>query len=277
MFNCVVARTPLSHSLSNSHGPERIAISHVIFDFDGTLSWLRSGWPDLMVELFSTYLPIGKSSAMLCRTLRSEILALNGKPSIYQVRWFCEVAEELKFSTPDPETLHALYLSRLRATVGSRVESLANAKVPAECFLIAGVRPLLGELRRRDLHLIILSGTAECEVRREAELLGLSSYFGPHIYGSAPGRDFSKKDIIDRILREEGIDGAHLLSFGDGPIEIQFTKAVGGFAIGVASDEQTNGSGVMDSDKREQLQQAGADFIIPDYQDLDFILQKLFT
>lgn len=27
----------------------RPQISHVVFDFDGTLSWLRNGWPDVVI------------------------------------------------------------------------------------------------------------------------------------------------------------------------------------------------------------------------------------
>ena len=127
------------------------------------------------------------------------------------------------------------------------------------------------------LKLIILSGTAEPDVKREAELLGLTPYFAEHIYGSTPGLDFSKKQVIDRIIHEEGILGSHLLSFGDGPVEIEFTKAVGGLAIGVASDESAHGSGVIDEDKREHLIRAGADAIIPDYQNVQPMLEKIFA
>jgi hypothetical protein len=124
--------------------------------------------------------------------------------------------------------------------------------------------------------LVILSGTAEPEVRGEAKLLGLTQYFGEHVFGSSPGNFFSKKDVIDRIIREEGIEGAHLLSFGDGPVEIEFTKVVGGLAVGVASDEQAHGSGVIDEDKRQHLLHAGADAIIPDYRNTKWILETFF-
>lgn len=143
-------------------------------------------------------------------------------------------------------------------------------------FVIAGGFTLLDQLRDRGLRLIILSGTAEPDVKREAELLGLSAYFGAHIYGSMSGKEFSKKQVIDRILREENIEGRHLLSFGDGPVEIEFTKAVGGRAVGVASDERTHGSGIMDEQKREHLARAGADAIIPDYRNLPWILETFF-
>jgi hypothetical protein len=82
--------------------------------------------------------------------------------------------------------------------------------------------------------------------------------------------------IIDRILREENIEGRNLLSFGDGPVEIEFTKAIGGLAVGVASDERTNGSGIIDEQKREHLVRAGADAIIPDYRNLQWILEAFF-
>ena len=31
----------------------RPQISHVLFDFDGTLSLIREGWPDVMVPMFA--------------------------------------------------------------------------------------------------------------------------------------------------------------------------------------------------------------------------------
>ena len=252
-------------------------ISHVIFDFDGTLSWLRNGWPDVMAQLFSEYLPEKLRNAVDVRNeLRRDILALNGKPSIYQMRRFHERATEFNASPPDPQELLELYLFRLAATLQHRIASFAPGDASPDKFVIAGAFALLNELRERKRRLIILSGTAEPDVRREAELLGLKPYFGEHIYGSTPGRDFSKKEVIDRIIHQEGIHGAHLLSFGDGPVEIEFTKAVGGLAVGVASDEQANGSGVIDAHKREHLIRAGADAIIPDYRNSRWILETFF-
>ena len=250
-------------------------ISHVIFDFDGTLSWLRSGWPDVMTELFSEYLPARLRDADVLRELRRDILSLNGKPSIHQMRQFCERSTDFNASPPPPEELHRLYLSRLDDTLQQRMALLAD-HASRKKFVISGAFALLDELRERKRRLIILSGTAEPDVRREAALLGLQPYFGEHIYGSAPGKDFSKKAVIDRIIAEEGIQGSHLLSFGDGPVEIEFTKAVGGLAVGVASDERVNGSGAIDSQKREHLVRAGADAIIPDYRNLRGILETFF-
>ena len=257
----------------------RPGVSHVIFDFDGTLSWLRSGWPDVMVQLFAEFLPPEMREADEVRAqMRRDILALNGKPSIHQMRRFHEYALGWKVAPPpSPDALLDLYLQRLDETLQQRIGLLVRQEARREQFVIAGAFPILDALRARQLKLIILSGTAEPEVKREAGLLGLQPYFGEHIYGSTPDLNFSKKQVIDRLLREEGIQGEHLLSFGDGPVEIEFTKAVGGLAIGVASDERAHGSGVIDEDKREHLLRTGADAIIPDYRNVMPLLDSIFA
>ncbi|MGV3771683.1 MAG: HAD family hydrolase, partial [Verrucomicrobiales bacterium] len=38
----------------------RPQISHVIFDFDGTLSLVREGWPEVMMGMFTEMLPAGE-------------------------------------------------------------------------------------------------------------------------------------------------------------------------------------------------------------------------
>jgi len=268
--NKTVGTTPRASTCSK--------ISHVIFDFDGTLSWLRSGWPDVMARLFAEFIPGAEAnSPIVLQQLRREILALNGKPSIYQVRRFIELSAQFRATPPAPESLLQLYLARLDVVLRDRVVGVASRRISPDIFVIAGARPLLEELRRRGVKLFILSGTAELDVRRESELLQLKPFFGEGIHGSTPGQEFSKKDVIDRIIRDEGISGSQLLSFGDGPVEIEFTKAVGGRAVGVASDEEKNGSGVIDPDKREHLFRAGADAIIPDYRNTSWILDTFFA
>ena len=255
----------------------RSGVSHVIFDFDGTISWLRHGWPDLMLELFLERAPAGtRLPEAFASEVRADILSLNGKPSIHQVLRFCERVREWGKTPPDPDELLREYQTRLARTVRDRVAALERGELQAADFLVAGAGEMIEKLLRRGLVLVILSGTVEEDVKREAELLGLTKFFGRHIYGSAPGTAFSKQDVIDRILREEQIDGSGLLAFGDGPVEIEFTKNAGGLAIGVASDEAENGSHRIDADKREQLIRAGADAIIPDYAEADALLAAIF-
>ena len=78
--------------------------------------------------------------------------------------------------------------------------------------------------------------------------------------------------VIDRILQENAIPGDRLLAFGDGYVEIENTKGVGGLAVAVASDEAHNGSGQLDQWKRQRLLGVGADLVIPDYRDASALL-----
>ena len=62
-------------------------ISHVLFDFDGTLSLIRQGWPEVMVPMFVEMLPklpseTEESRRQLCY---DDIMRLNGKQTIYQM------------------------------------------------------------------------------------------------------------------------------------------------------------------------------------------------
>ena len=136
---------------------------------------------------------------------------------------------------------------------------------------------MLEDLRRRRVALYLASGTDEPYVRREAQLLEIARYFDPHIYGAIDDyKKFSKKIVIERILRENRIPGERLLSFGDGYVEIQNTKEVGGLAVGVASDEAHNGSGRMDVWKRRRLFEVGADVLVPDFREVPALLELIF-
>ncbi|MBM3848505.1 MAG: HAD family hydrolase, partial [Verrucomicrobia bacterium] len=121
------------------------------------------------------------------------------------------------------------------------------------------------------------SGTDEPFVKQEAALLGVSEFFGPQIYGAKDDyKTFSKAMIIEKILRENSIQGSQLLAFGDGYVEIENTKNVGGLAIAVASDEARNGAGQVDPWKRQRLLGVGADAVIPDYRDAGALLSTIF-
>lgn len=254
----------------------RPEVSHVIFDFDGTLSWLRHGWPRIMLEGFLRHAPVHwQDDRRLADDLLADILSLNGKPSIHQMRSFAERLERVEGLVVDPERLLAEYQEHLQQTIAKRRAAIERGP-SGDAFVVHGARGLLERLRARGVALIILSGTVQEEVRAEAGLLGLQPFFGEHIYGSGQGTGFSKQKVIEQLMREEHIEGHRLLSFGDGPVEIQVTKAVGGLAIGVASDEEQNGSHQCDPYKREQLLRAGADAMIPDYAEAEGLVLEIF-
>lgn len=251
----------------------------VVFDFDGTLSWLRHGWPKIMTDVFRAHLPPrpGETGEETTALLNGIALGLNGQPTIRQMIRFAELVRERGGAPLDPETMRQEYQDRLDREIAARAASIRSGRVPQDAFVVAGARPLLETLSRHDLTLAILSSTIEERVKEEAELLGLSSYFGNRIHGGTgdPAK-FTKRAVFDRLLAELDLRGTQLLSFGDGPVEIAETKALGGTAIGVCSDEEENGSGRMDPFKRQQLLAAGADAVIADFRDTSTVLAGLF-
>src|ERR1041385_995171 len=65
----------------------RPGITHVLFDFDGTLSIIRQGWPEVMVPLFVEVLPRlpGETEEDAKALVLDDIMRLNGKQTIYQM------------------------------------------------------------------------------------------------------------------------------------------------------------------------------------------------
>lgn len=254
----------------------RPGITHVLFDFDGTLSLIRQGWPDVMVPMFAEMLPPlpGETEDDRRRLAFEDIMRLNGKQTIYQMIQLAERIKERGGHPKDPLWYKHEYLRRLDSRIKDRIAGLKNGSIKPDDLLVYRARPLLEELCRRGLKLHLASGTDVQFVKQEAELLGLTPYFGPNIHGALDDyKRFSKQLVIEAILRDYKIPGEKLLSFGDGYVEIQNTKEAGGLAVAVASDEAHNGSGRMDEWKRQRLLGVGADVVIPDFRDAILLLR----
>lgn len=231
-----------------------------------------------MAGLFLQHIPEPRrSQAHIHDQLLDDILSLNGKSSIYQMESCAQRVVEYGGPKLDPQHMLADYQTALQDALIQRKEQLRTGKAEPYNFLVHGARPLLQQLHARGLILIILSGTVEPQVKEEAELLGIAELFRQHIYGgTADLLGSSKQAVIERLMRQEQITGEHLLSFGDGPVEIRLTKQAGGLAVGVASDEDHNGSGKLHPQKLAQLRDAGADLLIPDYRQPDKLVKILF-
>lgn len=258
----------------------RPGISHVLFDFDGTLSLIRQGWPDVMVPMFTEVLPPlpGETDADRRRLAFEDIMHLNGKQTIYQMIQLAERIRERAGQPQEPLWYKHEYLRRLDLRIADRKAGLKQGTIATDDLLVHGARALLENLVARGLPVYLASGTDEIFVKEEADLLDLTRYFGSRIYGAQDDyKTFSKQMVIERIIRENQIEGEHLLSFGDGYVEIQNTKEAGGLAVAVASDEANNGSGHMDEWKRERLSSVGADVVIPDFRDAAALLELILA
>jgi phosphoglycolate phosphatase-like HAD superfamily hydrolase len=255
----------------------RPGITDVLFDFDGTLSLIREGWPAVMAPMFAEMLPplAGESEEARRQLCLDDIMRLNGKQTIYQMIQLAARIQERGGVPREPLWYKHEYLRRLEKRIAHRIEALRSGTVNKDDFLVFGARALLEMLRDRGLFLCLASGTDEDRMKAEAELLDLTQYFGGRIYGALDDyKRFSKKMVIERLLNS--IPGEQLLSFGDGYVEIQNTKEAGGLAVAVATDEARNGSGCFDEWKRQRLLQVGADVVVPDYRDAAALLECIF-
>jgi phosphoglycolate phosphatase-like HAD superfamily hydrolase len=202
-------------------------------------------------------------------------MELNGKQTIYQMIRLAEEIESRGGTPLEPLAYKEAYHARLMSRIESRLEALRSGSIPAEDMLVPGSLALLAQLQSRGLKLYLASGTDENYVKEEVALLGLDRFFRGRVYGALDDfRSFSKAQVIARILAENEVLGASLAGFGDGYVEIQNVRDVGGTAIAVASDE-THRGGRPDAGKRERLIGAGANIVIPDYQEADRLLAFL--
>lgn len=276
---------PETHFLPNSNVeiihevPSGQSFQHVLFDFDGTLSLIREGWPDVMIPMMVQILQqtdTNETEGDLTQIVRNFVMELNGRQTIYQMM---RLADEvtLRGGTPrDPLEYKHQYHDLLMERIEARRADLGSGKVAPEEMLVPGSVSLLESLQAKGVTLYLASGTDEKYVREELALLGLDGYFGARVGGAVDDyKSFSKAQVIQKILSDNQVDGTKLLGFGDGYVEIQNVKEVGGTAIAVASDEK-NRSGKPDAWKRERLMGVGADVVIPDYRDRKQLLNYLW-
>jgi len=243
---------------------------HVLFDFDGTLSLVREGWADIMVPMMVEYLAetgTGETTQLLSEICAEFVMELTGKQTIYQMMRLAQEVQKRGGTPLEPQAYKDDYHDRLMQQIESRRERLRSGGASPNEMVVPGSIELLERLRDRGVTMYLASGTDEQYVKEEVELLQLGNYFGPHVYGAQDDyKAFSKAQVIQRILSDNAVQGDTLLGFGDGYVEIQNVRDVGGTAIAVASDE-TARSGEPDAWKRERLIGAGAHAVVPDYQD----------
>ncbi|MDR2345661.1 MAG: HAD family hydrolase [Planctomycetaceae bacterium] len=252
-----------------------------MFDFDGTVSLLRAGWHDVLISFHTEVLlstPKGQEldEKSLLKLIRGYVETNIGKPPIYQSYSLVEAVNNLGGEPRSVDEYNQIYSQRLTELCEPRREALRKGEANPNKFIVAGLVRMLAMLRSRNIKIYIASGTEEVFIREDVKLLKIDNFFDGGVYGSQPDpAAFSKKIMVDKILNENEIESCELLGIGDGVTEISAVQDVGGFNIGVASDE--SGKAFVDSWKRRQLITAGADWIIPNYTDTNQLEARLFV
>jgi len=250
----------------------------VLFDFDGTLSLIRSGWMNVMVPMMVEILlelKTGETEKQLRGVVEEFVWQLTGKETIYQMIAFAEAIEKRGGKPLAPLIYKKMYLDRLWEKIANRVEGLRKGQADPEAYLVPGARELLQELKDRGLMMYLASGTDEIFMKEEARLLCVTQYFEGGVYGALDDyKSFSKAILIKRILASAEYHGHEFLGFGDGYVEIEEVKNVGGIAVGVASEEPACTR--VDEWKRLRLIGVGADYIVPNFLCREQLVASLF-
>jgi len=140
----------------------------------------------------------------------------------------------------------------------------------AACLLLAAI------LQDGDIDQLLKDlASSRRNERDEAAALKIAGCFSG-LHGARDDyRRATKKAVLEQIVRDHDLTGAELAVFGDGYVEIENAKSLGGLAVGVASNE-TERRGV-NARKRERLIQAGADLIVPDFREHERLIAYLFA
>lgn len=250
----------------------------VLFDFDGTVSLVRSGWVDIMVPMMVELLSglrSGESEAELKLLVEEFVARLTGRETIYQMMELAEQIQKRGGTPEDPKHYKKMYLDRLMERIQGRLSELRSESVAPEKYLVPGSRALLETLRARGLKLYLASGTDHENVVEEAKLLKIDHYFDGGIFGALDDLSkFSKALLVQQLIESSEFKGEDFLGFGDGYVEIEVVKQAGGVAVGVATDEPQCQQ--VDEWKRKRLAGVGADFIVPNFNSLSALKGVLF-
>jgi len=251
---------------------------YALFDFDGTISLIREGWQEIMIPYFIDVLqqtPKAEDAKTIEEAVTAFVDRLTGKQTIFQCIQLDEEVVQRRGIKTEPGVYKAEYLRRLGNRIKNRLDDLHRGGDPQK-YLVPGSTRFLELLKREGYNLYLASGTDEADVLTEAKLLGLDHYFGKHIYGARDNETAcSKEMVIKQIVAENNLTGTELVSFGDGFVEIELVAGIGGYTVGVATDEvQKQG---INQHKRKRLLEAGAAMIIPDFSDAEKLVSFFRT
>src|SRR5438105_10543689 len=109
-----------------------------LFDFDGTISLIRSGWMDVMVPMMVETLAdlhTGETLEQLRSTVEDYVGRLTGKQTMYQMIEFAEQIRARGGTPLEPLEYKRVYLDLLHEKIRDRLEELRAGGSP-EKYLV---------------------------------------------------------------------------------------------------------------------------------------------
>ena len=209
-------------------------IQLIILDFDGTLADTRDNIVrTLQASMHQLDLPVADEAAC------ASTIGLKLDDACRQLY-------------PDgPADLADRFVETYREIFFRNKESLVPAPFPH-------VLSTLRQLRQRGVVLTIASSRGTGSLHAFIDAMGLRDCISYVLGADSVEHTKPHPEPVLRTLRETGIDAAHTLVVGDMPVDILMGRNAGVQTCGVTYGNAT----------RDQLQAAGADFLIDDFAEL---------
>ncbi len=209
-------------------------IQLIILDFDGTLADTRDNIVrTLQASMHQLGLPVADEAAC------ASTIGL-------------KLDDACRYLYPDgPADLADRFVETYREIFFRNKESLVPAPFPH-------VLPTLRQLRQRGVVLTIASSRGTGSLQAFIDAMGLRDCISYVLGADSVEHTKPHPEPVLRTLCETGIDAAHTLVVGDMPVDILMGRNAGVQTCGVTYGNAT----------RDQLQAAGADFLIDDFAEL---------
>lgn len=264
-------------------------ISVGLFDFDGTISDERVGWPNLMVATNTAFLMALSANMPHHKQAQREVVKdiekTIGIPTYMQMKRLGAMIEKngYKGAALNPKVFKDVYNDSLVSMVKSRRAQIKSGEITMEDLRISGSPELLEGLSKILTDGIYLaSGTDIDAILESVEYLGFSEYFPEEriaAAGSLGPEDDAKEAVINKLLNEYAFKGEQLVTFGDGFPEILHTYLAGGIAVGVLTADHSyyEHQGHFTIEQKEQrLKNAGAHIIVRNpYQNIPQLIELI--
>ena len=261
-------------------------IRHAIFDHDGTISTLREGWEQIMAPMMIKAI-LGDRFMEADEALYQKVYTrvhdfidrTTGIQTLVQMKFLLDLIREFGCVPPDKMLdqfgYKQVYNEELLKMVQERERKLQRGELSIEDLTIKNAIVFLQKLHDAGIQLYLASGTDLQDVKNEARVLGYHHLFGDRIYGAVGDVAVeAKKMVLNRILDTIGESAfSSVVTFGDGPVEIRETRKRGGLTVGIASNEQKRFG--LNEHKRSRLIKAGADIVVPDFSQSQYLLSLL--
>src|SRR5205823_5106196 len=121
----------------------------VLFDFDGTLSLIREGWPQVMIPMMVDVLRstgTRETDAELTAAIEDFVMRLNGRQTIYQMIQLAEEVRKRGGTPHEPLDYKHRYHDLLMTRIHGRLDALATLEATPEEWTVPGSHALLRAL-----------------------------------------------------------------------------------------------------------------------------------